>query len=175
MRGVKEKTLTATEIALKEGMNRDMDRKRKILAIGYYYCPSSDTYGKGKLSCIKAGYSESHAEKRNRNILDIDKFQDRMGLEWKKFEGNLVYLNEMVYNWLQKHKGNPDTKEIREAFKGIRAIGESLGKFIRREEKIEHKIEEKRAVLVFKDKNEEIKYWLDIERLAKAKQREIEA
>lgn len=149
--------------------------ERKIKAIGLYYCMGSNTYGKQIESCKEAGYSPSHSEGRSRQILDLDKFQDRMSLEWKKFEGNLVYLNEMVHNWLLKHKDDPDTKEIREAFKGIRAIGESLGKFIRREEKIEHKIEEKRAVLLFKSKDDEVKYWLDIERLAKAKQKEIEA
>lgn len=147
--------------------------ERKIRAIGLYYCTGSNTYGKKIESCKEAGYSPSHSEQRCREVLDIDKFQDRMALEWKKFEGNLVYLNEMVHNWLLKHKDDPDTKEIREAFKGIRAIGESLGKFIRREEKIEHKIEEKRAVLVFKTKDDEIKYWFDIERLAKVRQREI--
>lgn len=136
--------------------------ERKIKAIGYYYCIGSSTYGKKIESCKKAGYSDSHSEQRSGGILEIDSFKDTMRLEWKKFEGNLIYLNEMVRNWLLKHKDAPEVKDIREAFKGIRAIGDSMGKFIKREEKITHNIEEKREIKVFITLEEKRKYALEL-------------
>lgn len=133
--------------------------ERKIKAIGLFYCPELDTYQKQIESCIKAGYSPTHAEKRSAKILGIDSLKDR---DWQDLKNLLPQLVKVVKVWLDKHQDDAETKDIREIWKGIRLIGDSVGKFIKREEKITHNIEEKREIKVFATLNEERKYWMEL-------------
>ena len=123
--------------------------ERKITAIGYYYCASLPTFLKKTQSCVEAGYNESYAQSNYANILGLDSFIGTDHPVWGKLTEDLVFTEEMYRNWLVKHKDNPGTKHIRELPKYIRLIGDSVGKFIKREEKITHNIDEKRAVVIY--------------------------
>jgi len=126
-------------------MTKQVD-PRKIKAIGLFHCMDSPTFGKMIDSCKLAGYSDSHSEQRCSNILDLDSLTDR---DWQDLKNLLPQLVKVVKIWLDKHEDNVETKDIREIWKGIRLIGDSVGKFIKREERIEHKIDEKRAVIIY--------------------------
>ena len=133
--------------------------ERKIKAIGLFYCPGLDTYKRQIDSCIKAGYSPTHAEKRSAKILGIDSLTDT---DWQDLKKLLPQLIKTVKIWLDKHENDAEIKDIREIWKGIRLIGDSVGKFVKREEKITHNIAEAREIRVFVTLQEERKYWSEL-------------
>ena len=147
--------------------------ERQILATGYYYHSGGKTYGKKTKSCVKAGYAETYAEKHARNILGLDAAEDTLPLEWRKTIDLLPQIREMIQNWLKKHKDKPKTKDIREARGLLRLYGELEHRFEKIELKIDHKIEEKRVTLQFADRKEEMKYWKEMEIIAKSRQDEL--
>jgi len=134
-------------------MSKERD-KRQILAAGYFYHPGSDTYGKKTKSCIKAGYAETYAEKHARKILGLDAAEDTLPLEWRKTIDLLPQTRELIKNWLKRHKDKPETKDIKEARGLLRLYGELEHRFEKIERRIEHKIDEKRAVIIY-DTSEE--------------------
>jgi len=162
MKKVDERKITVTELMLNEDQQRYFERIRRYLAIGYYYGASSNTFGKRIPSCIQAGYGNDYARNKSGVILEIDSFKDTNSPFWRKLQGLLPKAIIMLENWLDEHEKATETTDIRELNKIIRLIGDSMGKFIKREEKITHNIEEKREIKVFATLNEERKYWLEL-------------
>ena len=117
------------------------------MALGLYYLPSSvNTYGKMIQSCIEAGYNQDYAKNEHNKILEIDSLTDR---DWRDLNNLLPLLIRKAKVWLEKHPGDTDTKDMRQVWTGMRLIGDSVGKFIKREERVTHNIEEKRAVIIY--------------------------
>jgi len=134
---------------LNENQKHYFEGIRKYLAMGYYYGASSNTFGKRIESCIQAGYGKDYARNKSGVILEIDSLTVKDSPFWRKLHNLLPKAIIMLENWLDKHEQVAETTEIRELSKIIRLIGDSVGKFIKREEKITHNIDEKRAVVIY--------------------------
>lgn len=148
--------------------------ERRILAIGYYYCSmNGKTFGKQIESCRKAGYNRDYAKNQSRRILGIDRLTEADSVFWKKLEGLLPQCILMLEAWFKKHENKAQTADIRELVKIIRLIGDSVGKFVKKEEIVTHNIEEKRLTLQFISRVEEVKYWKEMEIIAKSRQKEL--
>ena len=149
MKKVDERKITATEIMLIQQANQNFDTKRRKLAIGNYYDWKGNTFLKATPSCIEAGYSQTYAENYGKRVLGLDSLTDRDHPVWKKLTGDIVLSEEMFNNWLVAHKDNPETKDVRLLPHFWRVWGDKIGAFIKREEKITHNIDEKRAVIIY--------------------------
>ena len=145
----KIRPITLTEVMLKENEEKHFERIRKYLAIGYYYGGSSNTFGMRIPSCIEAGYGKDYAKNKSGTILEIDSLTVKDSPFWRKLEGLLPKAIMMLENWLNDHEKSTETVDIRELNKIIRLIGDSVGKFIKREERVTHHIDEKRAVIIY--------------------------
>lgn len=119
---------------------------RKKEAIALFRASRSETQGKMIDSCLKAGYNPNVANRWYREILEIDTITNR---DWLDLKNLLPELIKRIKVWLDEHPDNLETKDVREIWKGIRLIGDSVGKFIKREEKVTHTIDEKRAVVIY--------------------------
>jgi len=147
---------------------------RKILAIGYYYYPGEkDTYGKKINSCLKAGYSESYVKDNYREILELDRFTAIMDVQWNNLGNNLIIINNVLKQWLNKLDKNVETVDIRELTKIIRLIGDLQGKFIKREMKVTASKEEKHIYHHFDTKEDEIKYLDEVTAIANKRKKEL--
>ena len=74
---------------------------RKVLSYYYYYCPSSEGYGKATKSCKLAGYTEQTANRASSDILDLGRFTETMDREWKTLSTNLININIILKNYLK--------------------------------------------------------------------------
>lgn len=155
-------------------MSKERD-ERQMLATGYFYHPSSATYGKKTKSCIKAGYAETYAEKHARKILGLDAAEDTLPLEWRKTVELLPQTREMIQNWLKRHKDKPETKDIKEARGLLRLYGELEHRFEKIERKITHNIEEKREIKVSVTLEEKRKYALELVAMGNQMIKEVDA
>ncbi len=143
---------------------------RKILAIGYYYCVQSDTHSKQIDSCIKAGYGKNYVLKHSANILEIDRFKPS---DWLNLHTLLPLCTKRLSSWLSIPSNDVKVKDIREIISLIRLIGDSVGKFIKREMKVEAKLEEKHIYHHFDTKEDEIKYYNELRSIANKQLKEI--
>lgn len=159
-------------------MNKDNKKikkydERKILAIGYYYCSDSISYGKKIESCKLAGYSNSHSEQRCKNILELERVTDAMKVHWDKLSTNLIIINNILVKWLDKLDKSVETVDIRELTKLIRLIGDLQGKFIKREMKVTATKEEKHIYHHFDSISDEIKYHNELRSIANKRLKEL--
>ena len=144
--------------------------ERKILAIGYYYCMSSSTYGKQIDSCKLAGYSQTHSEQRSNKILELDRFT---AVSWHNLNTLLPLCTNKLQSWLNMPDNELKVKDIREVISLIRLIGDSVGKFIKREMKVEAKLEEKHIYHHFDTLLDEKKYYNELRAIANKRMKEL--
>jgi len=124
--------------------------ERKIKAFYLFHCPSCvSTFGNMTKSCEEAGYNKDYARCEHRGILEIDSLTDRMAGYWKKLEFLLPKIVLVLEKWFNTLTDDVEIKHIRELIKLLRLLAEIAGKFIKREEKITHNIDEKRAVVIY--------------------------
>ena len=132
----------------------------------YYYCPTEDTHNKLIESCVKAGYGEFYAIKEHNHILGLDSIDGFTNINWRRLNALLPLCTKKLEYWLNLPDRNIKVKDIRENISLIRLIGDSVGKFVKKEMRINATKEEKHIYHHFETKTDEIKYYNELRSIA---------